>query len=295
MGELESIHVDTPLGLRPNLAEYGIEEYDSGICEDNADNRAILRSNKLAWRSVLSPTGETTPYIEAYSRQMQQSKNAHYFSTRRDLLEDPRDENSDYLTGLDLLLVTDVSKMTPPWVLAATRTHRDLERRKEENPHKTYKTQYQNPPSRCRVVKSDGLRCLSWSAGRVDEEDVCRTHLLSKQVTNTSHALETARRRVMQSAPKAVDVLESLLEADSEPIRLKASTELLDRAGIRGGIEIDNTVTIEVKPSAAQIREKLKQLNAAQTPEEIGNIDVTVTEPNAEADTVTVDAEVVDE
>jgi hypothetical protein len=292
MSELESINVETPLDLRPNLADYGIEEYDSGICEDSAENRATLRANKLSWRAVLSPTGETTNLIEAYSRAMQVSKNAHFFESRRTLLEDPRDENSDYLTGLDLILTDDVSAMVPPWVLAATRTHEDLLRRKEANPNKVYKTQYQNPPARCRIIKADGLRCLSWSAGRVDEEDVCRTHLLSKQTTNTSVAIETARRRVMQSAPKAVDVLEGLLDVDSEPMRLKAATELLDRAGIRGGVEVEQKVTLEVKPSAAQIREKLKQLSAAQRPHEAGNIESTVAEPGT--DTVTVDAEVVE-
>lgn len=294
MSELETIHVETPVGLRPNLADFGIEEYDSGICEDSADNRAILRQNKLSWRSVLAPNGETTPYIEAYSRAMQESKNAQFFSTRRDLLEDPRDENSDYLTGLDLLLADGADKMVPPWVLAATRTHRDLERRKEANPDKVYKTQYQNPPERCRIVKANGLRCLSWSAGRVDEENVCRTHLLSKQAPTTSHALETARRRVMQSAPGAVDRLVELAEtSDSEVIRLKANTEILDRAGIRGGIEVDQKVTVEVKQSAVQMREKLKQLSAAQAPAQ-PHPDGTLEAAPAEADAETVEAEVVE-
>jgi hypothetical protein len=36
--------------------------------------------------------------------------------------------------------------------------------------------------------------------------------------------------------------------------------EILDRAGIRGGIEIDQNVSIEVKPAAEVVRERLAKL-----------------------------------
>ena len=59
-----------------------------------------------------------------------------------------------------------------------------------------------------------------------------------------------------------MDVLEELMEsAESEPVRLKASTEILDRAGLRGGqdINIDMEVT-EGRPAAQIVLERLARL-----------------------------------
>jgi hypothetical protein len=41
--------------------------------------------------------------------------------------------------------------------------------------------------------------------------------------------------------------------AVSEPVRLKASTEILDRAGVRGGIELDGNINVTDGRSAADI------------------------------------------
>jgi hypothetical protein len=65
----------------------------------------------------------------------------------------------------------------------------------------------------------------------------------------------------MQAAPYAVDKLEELMEyAESEPVMLKAATEILDRAGVRGGVEIDTNVNIDVRPAADVINERLNRL-----------------------------------
>jgi hypothetical protein len=67
----------------------------------------------------------------------------------------------------------------------------------------------------------------------------------------------------MQAAPYAVDKLEELMEyAESEPVMLKAATEILDRAGVRGGVEIDTNVNIDVRPAAEVINERLNRLAA---------------------------------
>jgi hypothetical protein len=56
-------------------------------------------------------------------------------------------------------------------------------------------------------------------------------------------------------------MLEDLMEnAESEPVKLKAATEILDRAGIRGGVEIDTSVNIDVRPAAQVIAERLDRL-----------------------------------
>jgi hypothetical protein len=48
--------------------------------------------------------------------------------------------------------------------------------------------------------------------------------------------------------------------AESEPVRLKAATEILDRAGVRGGVEIDTNVNVDVRPAAEVIAERLDRL-----------------------------------
>lgn len=49
--------------------------------------------------------------------------------------------------------------------------------------------------------------------------------------------------------------------ATSEPVKLKASTEILDRAGIRGGQEFDLTAkVVDERPAAQIIAERLERL-----------------------------------
>jgi hypothetical protein len=50
--------------------------------------------------------------------------------------------------------------------------------------------------------------------------------------------------------------------AQSEPVRLKASTEILDRAGVRGGVEIDVGVDVTVRNPHEIIKERLARLAA---------------------------------
>jgi hypothetical protein len=50
--------------------------------------------------------------------------------------------------------------------------------------------------------------------------------------------------------------------AQSEPVRLKASTEILDRAGVRGGVEIDVGMDVTVRNPHEIIRERLERLAA---------------------------------
>jgi len=50
--------------------------------------------------------------------------------------------------------------------------------------------------------------------------------------------------------------------ATSEPVRLKASTEILDRAGVRGGIELDAMVSTGERSATEIIAERLDRLRA---------------------------------
>jgi hypothetical protein len=48
--------------------------------------------------------------------------------------------------------------------------------------------------------------------------------------------------------------------AESEPVKLKAATEILDRAGVRAGFDIGGEVSIDVRPAASIIAERLQRL-----------------------------------
>jgi hypothetical protein len=101
---------------------------------------------------------------------------------------------------------------------------------------------------------------MLWSSGRPKDDGLCRIHLRSTKKL-TSDDIERARGKLMQAAPYAVDKLEELMEfAESEPVQLKAATEILDRAGVRGGVEIDSNINIDVRPAAEVINERLNRL-----------------------------------
>jgi hypothetical protein len=142
-------------------------------------------------------------------------------------------------------------------VIHATRLY--LKEQEEGGP-KSAKRQPLAQPHRCRQIKDDGIRCLLWSSGRPKDDGLCRIHLRSTK-HKTSDDIERARAKLTQAAPYAVDMLEHLMEtAESEPVKLKAATEILDRAGVRGGVEIDTSVNIDVRPAAQVIAERLDRL-----------------------------------
>ena len=90
---------------------------------------------------------------------------------------------------------------------------------------------------------------------------MCRVHL--RHVNKSpSDDIERARKKIIQSAPYAVDTLEELMQtATSEPVKLKAATEILDRAGVRGGIELDANVSVtDTRPAAEIIAERLNRI-----------------------------------
>jgi hypothetical protein len=249
--------IDEPVDLRPDLSVLGIEEAEKGVCEDNYQNRAILRRAKLAWDPVYSTNGIPTGLIRARSKESTMERRLLSLTEKRPIMVDPTSNNSDYLTGLDLLAEETADYLVPPWVVHSTRLY--LKEQNEGGP-KSDKRKPLAQPHRCRQVKDDGIRCMLWSSGRPKDDGLCRIHLRSTQ-HKTSDDIERARQKLVQAAPYAVDMLEDLMEnAESEPVKLKAATEILDRAGIRGGVEIDTSVNIDVRPAAQVIAERLDRL-----------------------------------
>jgi len=250
--------LDTPIDMRPDLTAIGLIELERGVVEDSYENRQVLRGAHMNWDAVYSQTGAPTGLIAARSQEQTKERRVLSLVEKKPLMTDPLNNNSDYLTGLDLIVDESACRITPPWVVAATRVY--LKEQEDGGP----KTQRRAPavlPHRCRIVKSDGIRCMLWSSGRIKDDGLCRVHLKTQR--KPGEDVERARRKLMQSAPYAVDVLEELMEtAISEPVRLKASTEILDRAGVRGGMDIGVDVEVTDARTPAQIvAERLARLS----------------------------------
>jgi hypothetical protein len=297
-GERAEYQIDEPLDLRPDLSALGLEEVDKGVCEDTYENRQVLRRAKLNWDPVYSTNGIPTGLIRARSQQSTIERRLLSLAEKRPLLVNPDSNNSDYLTGLDLLAEEATDFLVPPWVIHATRLYI---KEQEDGGPKSEKRQPLAQPHRCRQIKDDGIRCMLWSSGRMKDDGLCRIHLRSTK-HKTSDDIERARTKLVQAAPYAVDVLENLMEtAESEPVKLKAATEILDRAGVRGGIEIDSTINLDVRPAASVIAERLDRLaqGAIQTAAKLAEAGLTITpEPEIiaiEAVVVTEEKETTDE
>jgi hypothetical protein len=251
--------IDEPLDLRPDLSEIGIEEVDKGVCEDTFENRQVLRRAKLNWDPVYSTNGIPTGLIRARSKQSTIERRIMSLAEKKPIMVDPDNRNSDFLTGLDLIAEEKTDYLVPPWVIHASRLW--IKEQNEGGP-RSEKRQPLALPHRCRQIKDDNIRCMLWSSGRPKDDGLCRIHLRSTK-HKTSDDIERARNKLVQAAPYAVDILEDLMEnAESEPVKLKAATEILDRAGVRGGIEVDTSINIDVRPAASIIAERLQRLTA---------------------------------
>ena len=249
--------IEEPVNIRPDLSALGILEHQRGICEDTFENRSILRSAQMGWDTVYATNGVPTGLIQARSKDMVTQRRILSLAEKRPILVDPKDMNSDYLTGLDLVAEAASDNLVPTWVLGATRMWVN----EQDNPIASAKRKPTALPHRCRQVKDDKIRCMLWSSGRTKDDGLCRVHLRHVR-NNPSDDIERARKKLVQAAPYAVDILEDLMQnAVSEPVKLKASTEILDRAGVRGGIELDGNLSVtDARPAADIISERLNRL-----------------------------------
>lgn len=279
------IEIDEPVNIRPDLSEIGIVEIERGICEDTFENRSLLRKANMGWDTVYSTNGVPTGLIMGRSQDMATQRRLLSLAEKKPVLVKPDDVNSDYLTGFDLLIEPQAEHIVPAWVMGATK----MWRKEQNDPIVSEKRKPTYLPHRCNTIKDDGIRCMLWSSGRPKDDGLCRVHLrhISKK---PGEDIERARRKIMQAAPYAVDMLEDLMQnAVSEPVKLKASTEILDRAGIRGGIELDASVSVhDARPAAQVIAERLERLknNALDTAVELVNDGVSDAQAIEEANVI---------
>ena len=277
----DMVYGDAPRDLRPDMTQYGLDEVDRGVVEDSYENRSVLRAHRLNWQIIYDDNGEPTGNILVLSPEMDARRSERGAEDRKLILVDDRDLNSDYLTEEALLVEEASDSLAPLWVIGATRTWlRVKEARKNGEPKKA--PHLAGPPVRCRQIKSDGIRCLLWSINRTTDDQLCRVHLGSK-ASNATGAVAQARQRAYQAAPTALAILENLMEsAESEPVKLKAATEILDRAGVRGGIEIDANVDVTIQPAADIIMQRLERLKPQAR--EIIEVEVLELEESTESD-----------
>jgi len=293
-GEEPEMMVEAPPGLLPNLAEWGIEEVDNGVCEDTYENRITIRSNKGRWVSVFDQNGHPTGHLQVITAEM--SADALRFQ-KTDMLLTPSDVNSDYKTGLELLLTPGIERVAPSWVLRRTKQFLKDEDQRDAlgGTGAVHPSRLIRLPSRCVARKADGQRCWLWNDGSINGDSVCNKH--TKKANRDlvkPDLIRLAKARLESSVGGASDTLEELMHnAISETVRLGAAKEILDRAGIRGGIEIDNKVEVTVT-AADMLKERLDKL--AENNKKRESLMQLVENRNAPApEEETVDAEIVED
>lgn len=294
-GTPAELEIEAPPGLLPDLSTWGIDEVERGVCEDTFENRRTIKQNKGQWNVVFDSTGMPTGYIQVVSAEMYAAAQA---LSKANLLEDPDDANSDYLSGLALLLAEDANSLAPTWVLRTTRTYmRQQDEKRALGPDADlHPSRLINVPTRCSTVKADGQRCWNWSDGSTDLVGMCRVHARRAGKGPTiqiSHA-QLTRNRLQSAAPGAAQMLEELAAtAESESVRLGAMNSILDRTGNRGAIEIEQTVEINVTDNAEEIKKRLEQLRQGQIDRAAMMKKIAKIQAAEEANTV--DAEVVED
>ena len=146
------------------------------------------------------------------------------------------------------------------------------------------------PSVQCTYVKPGGERCGQWSMKGLS---VCYIHGGKTKVAQEQAAavIDAARMRLFGVAEDAIGVLETFVRSSGTPdaIRLKAATEVLDRVGIRGGVEFDVAVEHKLDPSVAVLANLNKlsenQRKAIDSGSESGIIDAEVIIETDDGDT----------
>lgn len=260
--------IEAPLGLLPDLSLWGIVEVDRGVCEDSFENRRLIRENGARWTDVFTSDGRPTNLLQVVTEEMRQ---ARIMQNKSILLTDQRNPDADYKTGLHLLLNLEADNTIPAWVVAATRHWINVEEERERRgpEGKPYRPAITGPPARCLARTLSGHRCSNWANGTKEMNGLCKMHLANHHTDTETPGVNTlakARNRIISGAVAAAEGLEELATSStvSEVVRLNAIKEMLDRAGIRGGVEVTNKVEINVDSASRIVMERLKKLSQAE-------------------------------
>lgn len=265
MEEYSDLRIEAPENYLPDLESWGIlDAVDDGVCPNTYENRKIIRERKARYLPVYRLDGSPTDLIQVLTVEMQE---ARAMLTKTDLLSEFSDPNSDFLTGVDLVLLPGVEDIVPMWVIAATQHWRKVKKERERaggNPK--FRPALASAPGRCRALKANGKRCWNWHDGTVNTDGLCRVHVRTHADDETFevNARTRARNRVNSSLVAAAEVLEELMHnATSEPVRADAAKQILAIGGIRAGMEIEVKGEIEVVEARSIVAERLQMLRDA--------------------------------
>jgi hypothetical protein len=294
-GEPAELEIEAPPGLLPDLGEWGIEEIERGVCEDTLENRKIIRQRKAQSRVVFDSNGMPTPYIQVVTAEMYQMAQG---LSKSDLLSDPDNYNSDYLSGAKLILAPNAKHLAPTWVINTTKTYiRQQDRKRELGADaELLQSRLVTVPHRCNAMKADGTRCWGWSDGSTDTAGFCRTHARRANRSLDMHGMtvnQIMRNRMLSGALGMLDKLELLSESEDERIALTATRDYLDRAGFKAVEHVEQKVEITTTDAAEEVRKRLAKLKAGQ--EEKAKLLREIKEAHEAQNETVVEAEVVED
>jgi hypothetical protein len=233
------------------LSDLGIEEVEPMVCDDSFANRRVLRTAKLMWVQLSDEQGIPNGLIRAIDPATLTEIRDSVWERKKPLMQDPDNMYSEYLPPGEMPLDGDI-----PWWLQ-TRLRAWVGEGMKGVPEEDRR----EFPVRCEVIRLDGTRCWSW-AGNPKKSKRCKSHAGWEGESEIRNA-HLAKIKFLQASPAMADNLEALaLTAAGEAVRLKATTEILDRAGIRGGTEIDMHVETEEIDSSAEVKGRLEKLAA---------------------------------
>ena len=122
------------------------------------------------------------------------------------------------------------------------------------------------PTYRCQKIMVDEegneRQCNRWAIVGLIEKPVCWKHggQLPNVKKKAEDNIETAKLMIRGTSVEAASVLEKLLTSESDAIKLKAATEILDRSGLKTAIDVNVEVTNN--DASAAILEKLAGIAA---------------------------------
>lgn len=247
------------------LEELGIEFVEPGLVEDTPENRGKLRIGGYQWTNWTPSMDDADPEMYKDSPPLLQVHDLEHLRKvsleRRNnlgqIMVDPTDPWSDFISPADL----PANAPVPIWVRQSGLLWNRALREGVTDPAERGLWL----PERCKHVKRDGTRCWLWAGSGVRGHELrrCRIHA-AQAAANYDDVVRRARYKIRSMAPSAADKLEELLEAETESVRLRAATEILDRVGIRGGTELSVDATVEIRDVASEVRARLEQLRTTK-------------------------------
>lgn len=139
------------------------------------------------------------------------------------------------------------------------------------------------PTFRCYFIKPDGGQCKKFAlagTGLNGTNPVCMIHggRLPSVRAHAEGVKDAVRMRLVDNSHLALDSILDLITNPGTPaaVRLKASTEVLDRAGIRAGVEVSVELEVRTAPSE-EIAKRLAGIAARlapkpEEPEDLGEV-----------------------